>query len=62
MKLKFCLKEDYSYMFVVVISVISLTAVTACPNECVCQHKTVDCSYKKLQHIPTGIPPETQRL
>lgn len=61
MKLKFCF-EDYSYKFVVVICVFSLTAVTACPNECVCQHKTVDCSYSKLQHIPTGIPPETQRL
>nr|XP_022340062.1 slit homolog 2 protein-like isoform X3 [Crassostrea virginica] len=59
MKLKLCV-EEYSYMLVIVICVFSLTV--ACPDQCICQHKTVDCSYKKLQHIPSGIPPETQRL
>ncbi|XP_056004929.1 slit homolog 2 protein-like isoform X2 [Ostrea edulis] len=64
MKPKLYFKDCLSWntMFVLVISMLSLSAVMACPNECFCKQKTVDCSYRKLRKIPNGIPLETQRL
>ena len=37
-------------------------AAASCPSECVCKGASVDCSYKGLTMIPTGILPTTERL
>ena len=33
-----------------------------CPDSCVCQGASVDCSYRGLTSVPAGIPPIAQRL
>ena len=33
-----------------------------CPRECICQGLSIDCSYRGLLAVPSGIPPVTERL
>ncbi|KAJ8316826.1 hypothetical protein KUTeg_004730 [Tegillarca granosa] len=41
---------------------IFVDCVNSCPTECVCQRRTVDCSYRKLSYVPQNIPLDTNRL
>lgn len=33
-----------------------------CPERCICQGRSVDCSFRGLTQVPAGIPKITERL
>ncbi|ESO93025.1 hypothetical protein LOTGIDRAFT_162049 [Lottia gigantea] len=41
---------------------VELVSGIPCPRSCRCHHKSIDCSFRNLFHVPKDLPKDTEKL
>ncbi|XP_052228759.1 slit homolog 2 protein-like [Dreissena polymorpha] len=52
----------YMCVGVLTLGLVDLVRAGSCPRECSCTKSRMDCSFKKLRHVPYPIPTSIRKL